>query len=191
MRQGFRSWSPQLIQVDGHRTVIGRKLKGRAFGIPINLLCLDHQQELLLSGSWIDGASGKDFGPCQGGPFHKSPAGDGRLEGNLPIGHLPDPLPAGGAKIEIRLKRPSAGPAGRPWPGRAGSGGYRCGLIVNRPLTPLAIKKGGSLFDPQQRDEKQAEIVVHTPQLRLEQAARRTPRGGLIQHPGFRLNPGD
>ena len=60
-----------------------------------------------------------------------------------------------------------------------------------RLLATSTIQKRRSLLDPEQRDEKQAQIVVHPLAVGLIEAAPRTSAGGGIQRFGFGLHAGN
>jgi hypothetical protein len=79
-------------------------------------------------------------------------------------------LPAVGAVIESLIELPAALPT---HPGRRTGLGKRCRspVIWHDSLAATAVQKRLTLFYPKQRDEEQADVMVHLPDLHLMQTA--------------------
>jgi hypothetical protein len=98
-------------------------------------------------------------------------------------------IAAMGAVSEFRIDFAAALTAGVP--------GLRCrtariGLdAFDAPPAPIAHQEGGALFHPPYRNEKQAQVMVHAPEIGLVQAAQRTAPGGVIDFSGFGLHAGN
>ncbi len=93
------------------------------------------------------------------------------------------------AKRKLPLQRSAAGrAAGRP---RRCSGRLICAVCRPGLGTVVAEDKRLAGFDLHQRDEKQAEIMIHPPQICLQLAAPRTPAGGFFQFSVSGLNAGN
>jgi hypothetical protein len=103
---------------------------------------------------------------------------------------LIDRLPAVGAVIESLIELPAALPT---HPGWHTGLGRRCRppVICHASLAATAEQKGLTLFYPEQWDEKQADVMVHLPDLRLMQTALLAAPRRRIHGPGSGLNAGD
>jgi hypothetical protein len=98
-------------------------------------------------------------------------------------------IAAVGAESEFRIDFPAAPTAGLPGPRcRAARVGLDAFGIL---LAPIARQEGRALFHAPYRNEKQAQVMVHAPEIGLVQAAQRTAPGGVVDFSGSGLHAGN